>query len=115
MVVMPGPVPGIHVLLHLRIPRKTWMAGTSPAMTEREPMCLMCEEEDLYFLYLERRERAERTARGETSPPNPNWLWPSFATAQSAGPAPVSLARHEALETPLPCKQPSFVCDTPDE
>src|SRR5262245_36123744 len=28
--VMPGPVPGIHVLL----PRiKTWMAGTSPAMT----------------------------------------------------------------------------------
>jgi hypothetical protein len=27
--VMPGLVPGIHVLLH----KKTWMAGTSPAMT----------------------------------------------------------------------------------
>jgi hypothetical protein len=27
--VMPGLVPGIHVLLH----GKTWMAGTSPAMT----------------------------------------------------------------------------------
>src|SRR5205814_8265890 len=31
---MPGLVPGIHVLLHLD--RKTWMAGTSPAMTETE-------------------------------------------------------------------------------
>src|SRR2546426_2698907 len=28
---MPGLVPGIHVLLHLA--EKTWMAGTSPAMT----------------------------------------------------------------------------------
>jgi hypothetical protein len=28
--VMPGLVPGIHVLLAAR---KTWMAGTSPAMT----------------------------------------------------------------------------------
>jgi len=27
--VMPGPVPGIHVFLL----GKTWMAGTSPAMT----------------------------------------------------------------------------------
>src|SRR5688572_2270448 len=32
---MPGLVPGIHVLLHLP-QEKTWMAGTSPAMTERE-------------------------------------------------------------------------------
>src|SRR5436305_8596667 len=33
-VVMPGLVPGIHVLLrHYRL-RKSWMAGTSPAMTE---------------------------------------------------------------------------------
>jgi hypothetical protein len=29
---MPGLVPGIHVLL-LRYPNKTWMAGTSPALT----------------------------------------------------------------------------------
>jgi hypothetical protein len=31
---MPGLVPGIHVLIH-GYERKTWMAGTSPAMTER--------------------------------------------------------------------------------
>jgi hypothetical protein len=30
--VMPGPVPGIHVLTLLAA-KKTWMAGTSPAMT----------------------------------------------------------------------------------
>jgi len=30
---MPGLVPGIHVL-DPRNKRKTWMAGTSPAMTE---------------------------------------------------------------------------------
>jgi hypothetical protein len=29
--VMPGLVPGIHVLLSQEV--KTWMAGTSPAMT----------------------------------------------------------------------------------
>jgi hypothetical protein len=29
--VMPGLVPGIHVFLQLQ--SKTWMAGTSPAMT----------------------------------------------------------------------------------
>jgi len=28
---MPGPVPGIHVFLAEE--KKTWMAGTSPAMT----------------------------------------------------------------------------------
>jgi hypothetical protein len=32
-VVMPGLVPGIHALLALYRERKTWMAGTSPAMT----------------------------------------------------------------------------------
>ena len=31
--VMPGLVPGIHVLLVAR--DKTWMAGTTPAMTEQ--------------------------------------------------------------------------------
>jgi hypothetical protein len=33
--VMPGLVPGIHVLFALKH-RKTWMAGTSPAMTKKE-------------------------------------------------------------------------------
>ncbi len=32
--VMPGLVPGIHVFV--LIEQKTWMAGTSPAMTESE-------------------------------------------------------------------------------
>jgi hypothetical protein len=31
---MPGLVPGIHVLI-MRFCRKTWMAGTSPAMTNK--------------------------------------------------------------------------------
>jgi hypothetical protein len=30
---MPGVVPGIHVLLCLDPGKKTWMAGTSPAIT----------------------------------------------------------------------------------
>jgi hypothetical protein len=32
--VMPGLVPGIHVLA-ANLARKTWMAGTSPAMTKK--------------------------------------------------------------------------------
>jgi hypothetical protein len=32
---MPGLVPGIHVLAAIE-QEKTWMAGTSPAMTEKE-------------------------------------------------------------------------------
>jgi hypothetical protein len=32
--VMPGLVPGIHVLTSSAA-RKTWMAGTSPAMTKK--------------------------------------------------------------------------------
>jgi hypothetical protein len=31
---MPGLVPGIHVLSSLK-QKKTWMAGTSPAMTKK--------------------------------------------------------------------------------
>jgi len=65
-------------------------------------MCLMCEQEDLYFLYLERLDQARRAARGEASPPNANWLWPSAATA--APPA----ARPKAVANP------AFVCDAPD-
>jgi hypothetical protein len=30
---MPGLVPGIHVFLAATLVSKTWMAGTSPAMT----------------------------------------------------------------------------------
>ena len=33
--VMPGLVPGIHVFAAAK-QRKTWMAGTSPAMTKKE-------------------------------------------------------------------------------
>jgi hypothetical protein len=32
---MPGPVPGIHAFPLANA--KTWMAGTSPAMTTRNP------------------------------------------------------------------------------
>jgi hypothetical protein len=31
---MPGLVPGIHVFLFYLFSKQTWMAGTSPAMTE---------------------------------------------------------------------------------
>ena len=68
-------------------------------------MCLMCEEEDLYFLYLEQRERAEKLARGETAPPDPGWLWPSFVNAPSPA-APAEPAQQRA--------QSPFVCDTPE-
>jgi hypothetical protein len=34
-IVMPGLVPGIHVFLSARH-SKTWMAGTSPAMTVKK-------------------------------------------------------------------------------
>jgi len=34
--VMPGLVPGIHVFLAANI--KTWMAGTSPAMTMQQKL-----------------------------------------------------------------------------
>ena len=37
---MPGLVPGIHVLLAAG---KTWMAGTSPAMTTESPKSLQLE------------------------------------------------------------------------
>lgn len=71
-------------------------------------MCLMCEEEDLYFLYLEQRERAQREARGETTPANANWLWPSFVTAPTAQ-AP------DAQRAPArPLRKSEFACDTPE-
>jgi hypothetical protein len=51
--VMPGLVPGIHALL----PRaKTWMAGTSPAMTAERTGC--------YFRFA---RTPMRSSRGSTS------------------------------------------------
>jgi len=64
-------------------------------------MCLMCEEEDLYFLYLERLEQARRRASGETAAPNPSWLWPAAA-------------RSAATAVPEPVAKPGFVCDAPE-
>jgi hypothetical protein len=66
-------------------------------------MCLMCEQEDLYFLYLERLEQARRAARGEGAPANANWLWPTVAT----GASPTAHPRVDA--------KPAFVCDTPEK
>ena len=39
---MPGPVPGIHVFLFDC--QKTWMAGTSPAMTINLSSVWLCQE-----------------------------------------------------------------------
>jgi hypothetical protein len=91
-------------------------------------MCLMCEQEDLYFLYLERVEQARRAARGEGSPANANWLWPTVAAAASpaathvpAKPVPdpdrgwVPVREHAPLNEPRLDVKSSFVCDTPDK
>ena len=66
-------------------------------------MCLMCQEEDLYFLYLERMEREKRAARGEISPPDAKWLWRAAgepAAAKAASDAPRGDSR--------------FSCDAPE-
>ena len=70
-------------------------------------MCLMCEEEDLYFLYLERLERENKAARGESSPPDAHWLWPALASAQPADAAQVTAAKTR------PAAKPTFACDAP--
>ena len=72
-------------------------------------MCLLCQEEDLYFLYLEQMERAVKAARGEAeAAPQANWMWPNFAQADtSAAPKP---AQAGGAATP----QSAFVCDAPD-
>jgi hypothetical protein len=66
-------------------------------------MCLACEQEDLYFLYLERLEQARRAAFGEKPAANPNWMWGS-APAPAAAPAEASRATPKS----------AFVCDTPE-
>lgn len=68
-------------------------------------MCLICEEEDLYFLYLERIERAQKAARGERATANPAWLW-SAPPVSDVKPAPVGRPRAE---------KPIFACDAPNE
>jgi hypothetical protein len=74
-------------------------------------MCLMCEEQELYDLYLEQLERARLAALGETRAPDANWMWPGFAQPAGA-PAP----QPAAAETPAPrTNKSAFVCDTPGE
>jgi hypothetical protein len=71
-------------------------------------MCLACEQEDLYFLYLERIEQARRAARGEQAKPNAGWMWGNAApAASSAVPA-------AAAPAPAPRGTTAFVCDAPD-
>jgi hypothetical protein len=69
-------------------------------------MCLMCQEEDLYFLYLERIEREKKAARGETAPPDANWLWRASSVAQPA-------EATDAAST-QPRTTSRFTCDAPD-
>src|SRR5262249_11217932 len=88
---------------------RRWWNEAACAAVQGDPMCLICEQEDLYFLYLERLDRARKAARGETAPPNPNWLWPELATASPAGAA-------EQAPTPRRAEpKPGFACDTPGE
>jgi hypothetical protein len=67
-------------------------------------MCVLCQEEDLYFLYLERQAQAEKAARGETPPASASWLWPSFVQG-GADTAPADAAKR---------KPSAFICDAPD-
>jgi hypothetical protein len=69
-------------------------------------MCLMCQEEDLYFLYLERIEREKKAARGETSPPDAGWLWRTPGPAQ-----PSRAADATGAEPPADTR---FTCDMPE-
>jgi hypothetical protein len=74
-------------------------------------MCLLCQEEDLYFLYLEQMEREAKAARGDAAPAQANWMWPSFAKGEGA----------DAISVPPsagtgagPAPASAFVCDDPD-
>ena len=71
-------------------------------------MCLMCEEQELYDLYLEQLQRARRAANGELTAPNANWMWPRFTQPAPAEPA-ATVAPTAGTETSR------FICDTPGE
>jgi hypothetical protein len=75
-------------------------------------MCLMCEEQELYDLYLEQLERARLAALGEARAPDANWMWPSFA--QPAGAAAAVPAAAAAAPAPR-AGSSAFVCDSPGE
>jgi hypothetical protein len=72
-------------------------------------MCFACEQEDLYFLYLERLEQARQAAFGENRAPNPNWMW-AGASANAAALTPDA----EPKATRKTAARNAFVCDTPE-
>jgi hypothetical protein len=72
-------------------------------------MCLMCQEEDLYFLYLEQMEREAKAARGEAAVAQANWMWPSFAKGEEIA-VPAAPAKTNAPAA----ASSAFVCDDPD-
>ena len=78
-------------------------------------MCLLCQEEDLYFLYLEQVAREAKAARGETDPAQSNWMWPSFAKPDATRDVITAPARTDAPDSAKKSAQTSaFVCDDPD-
>jgi hypothetical protein len=72
-------------------------------------MCLMCEEQELYDLYLEQLERARNAASGETTAPNANWMWPRFTQPAATAEPAATVAPTARAETSR------FICDTPGE
>jgi hypothetical protein len=73
-------------------------------------MCFACEQEDLYFLYLERLEQARQAAFGEHRAPNPNWLWPGASATPAPRPEPKAAPKSAAKSA----AKNAFVCDTPE-
>jgi hypothetical protein len=71
-------------------------------------MCVLCGEEDLYFLFLDRQVQAERAARGETTPASASWLWPAFAQSGAASSSP------QANGDKKTNKRSVFTCDGAD-
>jgi hypothetical protein len=71
-------------------------------------MCVLCAEEDFYFLFLDRQLQAERAARGEATPASAGWLWPAFAQNGAAS----SSARANGDENTG--KRSVFTCDRAD-
>ena len=71
-------------------------------------MCVLCAEEDLYFLFLERKLRAERAARGESMPASATWLWPAFAQNDAASSSPRDNSDSKPNKTSV------FTCDEVD-